>query len=73
MYVSFTIFCVCACMEACCTVCLLNNKDVMRGAQNVFAPLHAYVCESPACETIWSTLNGHVHYRAMTRETLVTD
>ena len=21
------------------------------------------------CETIWSSLNGYVHYRAMTRET----
>ena len=40
---------------------------------NLFVPLHAYVCVSPVCETIWSSLNGYVHYRAMTRETLVTD
>ena len=36
---------------------------------SVFVPLHVYVCVSPVCETIWSSLNGYVHYRARTRET----
>ena len=31
---------------------------------SVFVPLRACVCVSPVC-----SLNGHVHYRAMTRET----
>ena len=44
-----------------CVCVVLNNEDVMRGAQNMFAPLRAYVCESPVCETIWSSLNGYVH------------
>ena len=39
----------------------------------VFVLLCVYVCVSPVCETIWSSLNGYVHYRAMTRETLVAD
>ena len=38
---------------------------------SAFVPLHAYVCVSPVCEPIWSSLNWYVHYRAMTRETLV--
>ena len=29
-----------------CVCVVLNNEDVMRGAQNVFEPLRAYVCES---------------------------
>ena len=38
---------------------------------SVFVPLCVYVCVSPVCEPIWSSLNWYVHYRAMTRETLV--
>ena len=32
---------------------------------SVFVPLSAYVCVSPVCESIWSSMNGYGHYRAM--------
>ena len=44
-----------------CVCVALNNEDVLMHT-SVFVPLHAYVCMSPVCETIWSSLNGYVHY-----------
>ena len=68
MYVFFyRILCLCMHGSLLYCVCVaLNNEDVLRGA-------HEHVCVSPVCEMIWSSLNGYVHYRAMTRETLVAD
>ena len=45
-----------------CVCVALNKEDVH---MSVFVPLFAYVCVSPVCELIWSSLNGYVHYRAM--------
>ena len=36
---------------------------------SVFVPLHVYGCVSPVCETIWSSVNGYMHHRPITRET----